>query len=240
VNHATLIVPDVHERIETLKTVLREHRTVDRVVFLCDFWDSTDGLTEKTHEISIWVRDNIKNEKYEFVGGNHDFHYAYPYNSLIGTGWSAPKNFLIRSYMNEQRLWERFRLHTWVGNWLCSHAGFHPSYLHPMLGYKPEALAEMEERTLTQLRLMRPSDPAPALLQHGKSRGGRADVGGVTWLHWKEFEPIKGLSQIVGHTASKNDKVQVKVGEFSINYNLDTHLKSVAIVEDGNVTLEYL
>ena len=42
------------------------------------------------------------------------------------------------------------------------------------------------------------------LLHVGPSRGGYDRVGGPLWLDWsREFRPIAGLNQIVGHTPAK-------------------------------------
>jgi hypothetical protein len=41
------------------------------------------------------------------------------------------------------------------------------------------------------------------LLDIGADRGGRNELGGVTWCDWRNFKPIAGMPQIVGHTCDK-------------------------------------
>jgi hypothetical protein len=232
-----LIVPDVHEKIVKLKRILELYSEVAWVLFLGDFLDSFDGLTEYTHETCKWLADNVENPKYRFLYGNHDIHYAWPMGGLVCSGYTIAKQKVVTQYLRRDQ-WNHFRLMAWVGKgeneWLCTHAGLHPNLLHPVNGFEHNALLEMEERALRRLTLSQVDE----LVAAGRARGGRAIVGGVDWLDWNlEFEPIEGLNQIVGHTIGKT--VREKHTSGSRNYCIDTNLNHVVLVgDDGRINIE--
>jgi hypothetical protein len=237
-----LIVPDVHERITKLKSVLKEYEYVDWVVFIGDFMDSFDLLTWNTHETIKWLRDNLGNPKYRFIWGNHDLHYAFPVDGVICSGYDPNKQLLLDSHLNHKFHWSQFSLKHWIGNaddpqetqWLCSHAGLHPYLLHPIKGFDRDALQEMEDEAMDQLQFNQKVLP---LIAPGRGRGGYARVGGLTWLDWdREFVPVPGLNQIVGHSPDKT--VRVENTADSTNYCIDTHLRHVVVVTDGNVVVK--
>jgi hypothetical protein len=61
----------------------------------------------------------------------------------------------------------------------------------------------------------------------GMPRGGIDPVGGIYWCDWySEFEPVPGVSQILGHTSALSVQEQMLSSELGIrekekNYNLD-------------------
>lgn len=69
-------------------------------------------------------------------------------------------------------------------------------------------------------------------LSAGFARGGVQSVGGIIWLDWvREFTPVSGLNQIVGHTTSVVPTE--KSIQSSKNYDLDTMSKHIGILENG-------
>src|SRR3982750_1281246 len=110
VNHATLIIPDVHEQIQKLKAILQTYASVPKIIFLGDLFDTFDGLTEATHETARWFAENSHHPRHRFLWGNHDIHYAYPLMSLICSGFTHRKLIVIRTYV-QQKHWDQFRLH---------------------------------------------------------------------------------------------------------------------------------
>lgn len=231
-----LIVPDVHEQIRKLVKILQKYDYVSLVIFLGDFMDTFLGLTPETEETIMWLRDNLKNPKYKFCMGNHDTHYAFPIEQVMCSGYSRQKQFLYTKHLlnNATRpLIRNIKLFHWAGDWLCSHAGLHPNYLHPMHGYDKQALSEMEERALENLWFGQ-VDP---LFSVGRSRGGWAKVGGVTWLDFNdEFVPIPGLNQLVGHT--RGTEIRTNDTGASMNSCIDTHLRHVALVDEEHSILD--
>lgn len=85
-------------------------------------------------------------------------------------------------------------------------------------------------------------------------RGGQADVGGIAWLDWQKFFPIKGWNQLVGHSEGadiRGKHLIVKEGKLvestevcskeksvSKNYCADTYNRHVAAIENGKVRVE--
>jgi hypothetical protein len=88
-------------------------------------------------------------------------------------------------------------------------------------------------------------------------------VGGVTWLDWsREFLPVAGWHQIVGHSPSRSVRaaftseastghwefrhepvaaeVSDRTGYHSMNWCLDTHLKCVGIVEGNTFAIVWV
>ena len=254
-----LIVPDTHEKVPKLKRILEKYGTdVDWVLFLSDFMDSFAGLTKYTYEMCKWLADNIANPKYHFVWGNHDIHYAFPWGALRCSGYTSEKHQVVNHYLTQEH-WKKFRLLHWImgpsidhhgqhdyvlwaegqpfsgsREWMVSHAGLHPTLLHPMHGFDKDALAEMERMVLSDLQF---GVIAP-WLEAGQGRGGPARVGGIDWLDWNtEFVPIDGLNQIVGHTHGLIPRI--KQTEKSMNICIDSNLNHVLLVDtDKQVMLD--
>lgn len=228
-----LIVPDVHEQIKKLLRILQKYNYVSLVIFLGDFMDSYRGLSLETEPTIQWLKENLRKPNYRFCLGNHDMHYAYPYDELKCSGFDPRKNVLFNMTLNRELI-GKMRLFHWAGDWFCSHAGIHERYLHPIHGYDRQALLEMEHDAISSLQFGRITN----LFSIGRSRGGRAVVGGVNWLDFeKEFSPIEGLNQIVGHT--RRETVRTKNTAGSTNYCIDTNLRHVGLVDDaGNFTTE--
>lgn len=237
----TLIIPDVHEKFQTLQAILAKHEDqVDHVLFLGDFFDSWDGVTENTHLTANWLKDNIGNSKYTFLFGNHDLYYAYPMDGLKGSGYSATRQKIVDGILKPEH-WNQFKLIHWVGHgdkaWLCSHAGLHP-YLMPTVEHKNDKdwMAVCEKSALQNLS----AGKLHSWVLAGRGRGGPALVGGVTWLDWnKEFRPIPGLNQIVGHTEGGTPRQKNSEGivEPSFNLCLDTNLQDIGIAYDFTIQL---
>lgn len=247
-----VIIPDVHEQIGKLKKVIEKYDPdVEWIVFLGDFFDTFKGLTWETHETTRWLADNLLNPKYVFVWGNHDLHYMMPINAMICSGFDAKKLAIIRNILSDKH-WKQFKLAHFLwdqpepnedrNEWLVSHAGLHPYFIHPYHGWSRKYVAEQCEEAMYKLKYEQNVVP---LLQCGRGRGGIARIGGIVWADWnREFEPIEGLNQIVGHTPG--DDVRTKVlrdksndpkkrgSVVSMNYNLDTHLNHVLLVYDNH------
>jgi len=131
--------------------------------------------------------------------------------------------------------------------------------------------AELKDAPIKHLRLARrvnallpklAEDHYEPWVAPGHARGGLEKIGGVTWLDWeREFEPIAGLNQVVGHTPTPaailgrhlraDGKVVTVIipargrqtrlgldpaeGWSSVNWCLDTGLDLVAILHDQNL-----
>lgn len=235
-----IIVPDVHERYDKFMHILDKYDDAQWVVLLGDFMDSFDGFTHNTIKMVDWLAQNLQNPKYHFIWGNHDLHYAFPIPELICGGFDLNKLKLIKSKLSPAH-WEAFRLFKWITlplpngtEYLCSHAGVHPKFQHPIHGLTKSHLQNLASEAMHKVQHERVLTP---ILRVGQGRGGQyatTKVGGIVWLDWhSEFVPVDGLNQIVGHSPAD------QVRRNKDNMCIDTQLQHVAIVrEDGSLKIE--
>jgi hypothetical protein len=255
-----VIVPDVHEQYEKLLKILAKYPGL-WIVFLGDWFDSFANRGEPTYAtfgICNWLKENVMNPLYTFLWGNHDLHYAFPINGLMCSGWNKNKLAIIRNHLGDtDKGWKQFKLTHWLessvpedqrGNienreYLISHAGVHPYFLHPVYGFGKNYINELGKEALYKVRYEKVVT-APLVCGPGRDKFSSARAGGIVWLDWdREFVPIEGLNQIVGHTPGDNVRTKIlndKNGALmSINYCLDTHLNHVILVfDDGTLQIE--
>lgn len=225
----TLIIPDVHEDIPTVERILEQAGPVDHVVWLGDWYDSFQRSPATLRMTTSFLKCRLENFTDTFLWGNHDLPYAFPdCFGLKCSGHSVgTRDYLAYELGNydisKTPLWERFVLTTEVEGWRLSHAGFGPGMAYGDLDKRCEESLATLKREPARL-------PADGLMSPGQARGGNLKVGGCTWLDWDdEFEPIRGLKQIVGH--SKDAKPRYK----GSNLCLDTKLKHFAIIDSGRL-----
>jgi len=195
-----LIIPDIHQRLDQARAILeRWEDAADRVVFIGDYFDPKPrrhGDCAGADETLEWLLDSLERPNRIHLLGNHDLSYRWP-EVLACSGHDEAVFRLIARRAGGEGFWGRFEYCLESQGWLISHAGVHPA-LFPHVAEGPElvpaALAASEA-------LRRAPDPLSILLQPGLARGGIQEVGGFPWLDWREeFEPVPGISQIVGHT----------------------------------------
>lgn len=222
----TLVIPDVHERIEKLEHILRLYGTdAKQVVYLGDFFDSWDGVTAATQQTADFLKARAQywNLFNLVLLGNHDLQYMYPkLKELRCTGYDANRQWLIDQTL-QPRDWKTLdtRLTHRVGKWLLSHAGF-------SAGTYADLRDAGEAYTLASLNTFHRSTP---LVRAGRARGGTEITGGCTWLDWnREFEPLANVWQLVGH--SEGESVRRRDNEEINSYNicLDTGLNHIALI----------
>jgi hypothetical protein len=239
----TLIIPDVHEKIDVVKKILKKYPSMDRYIYLGDWMDSFDNYgepTDNTRETIDFIAENAANPRWTFLWGNHDLQYAFSNQKLFCSGYNLEKQELIKNKLNVLDHWDYFKLLTWVENsnskWLVSHAGLHPKFVHPVYGFEKWSLISAAEKIIIDLKFHNYVD---FLLCAGSARGGSRPVGGITWLDWdKEFVPILGLNQIVGHTQGRD--VRWNPYDFdmdSMNYCIDTGLNHVMLMRDEGIQI---
>lgn len=239
----TLIVPDIHERMERLGEALRDRLPeADRVVFLGDWFDAF-GLValDRVRAACLFINANIdglelgdaregtqKIVPATFLFGNHDCHYFFSNRGFRCSGYNWDKQAVIDEAIDPLAV-RKFRIFTRVGPYLVSHAGFHEATLQ-------YARPEVEEQAIKDA-LNGGFDP---LFGAGVARGGALRIGGPTWLDWNaEFEHIEGVPQIVGHTNGSAVRTKGE-GSQHKSWCLDAALHYVAWVDEetGKVTCE--
>lgn len=234
-----LIVPDIHEETDRLHKALTKYSHIPKRVFLGDFFDSfIDSWPRFTDTVTV-VLGLCADERNTLLLGNHDVHYWWG-GAFRCSGWYSEKHKYIKENITEAE-WSRFKLYTWAGKYLCSHAGIHPHFFPRTQANKLPYFHEPWLRRLCKDAML---DAAMykihPLLGAGWARGGGQSKGGIIWLDWdREFEAFRGLNQIVGHTFQPDYKPKYK-GDMvkSTNLCLDTGLRHVAIVDGDELVVE--
>ena len=202
-----------------------------------------------------WLARSLARPERIHLLGNHDLSYIFPTNAhLWCPEFSGEKCLAIEAELKEAPV-KRMRLAWTAGGWLFSHAGFNPGIA---AGANAATLVRRANALLPKLA----EDHYEPWVAPGMARGGLEKIGGLTWLDWeREFEPIAGLNQVVGHTPTpavilgrhlRGDGKVVSVlipakgrqtrlgvdpaeGWSSVNWCLDTDLDLVAILHDQNL-----
>src|SRR5690348_13981401 len=94
INKITLILPDIHHRIDTANKVIQSVNA-DQVICTGDAFDDfndTPEMVEATCEWLIWF---VRHPNYVFIRGNHDCHYEYTYRNFQCSGYEQWKYFMI-------------------------------------------------------------------------------------------------------------------------------------------------
>jgi len=199
----TLILPDLHHRVDQADKIIR-HVEADEVICLGDVFDDFNDYPEMVNHTADWFVDFVNNPKHIFIAGNHDCHYGYDVGHLRCSGYAQWKSFIINDIVS-RRDWEKMKFfHILDGKWLLSHGGLHKFYL-------PKQIADLHTnrpRFFNELEAYLTEESHKAFRESswfthaGHARGGFQRVGGLTWCDFeREFYPIKGLNQIIGHTA---------------------------------------
>lgn len=234
----TLVIPDIHDNIDKVAKILNLFPNVDSRIFLGDWFDSfkKPSAKETVYYLKTHIIDDPKNI---LLFGNHDIQYTRPCQAqLICSGFTLQKEYEINCVLFQED-WKKFRTHVWINNWLLSHAGFHAEKLNIPSG-SPLSTKEYIDGALNHAEVMLHNGATHHLFRAGVSRGGSENYGGITWCDFREFEPIPGVNQIVGHTFDKNTTVRYKPGKYnqetSHNYCIDTGVHVALLTSEGNKT----
>lgn len=192
---SALVIGDIHHDTDDADRLIDEHRSrASHVVILGDIFDRfCDGpaLMQRSCE---WLADNLRDEKWTFIAGNHDVSYASGGGrNHYCPGWTPEKQRIFERICGDVAR-EKMRLAVNVGPWLLSHAGVTAGLIK---GRSVAELVSAADKAWTDVIKGR----ANPLLGRGRARGGPDPVGGITWCDWRgEFRPTAGLHQVVGHT----------------------------------------
>lgn len=216
-----LIVPDIHEKIYKVKHILSSFK-YDRAVFLGDYFDKFGK--ENTEETCDWLNEVTQIPEYTFLLGNHDQHYFFGIEKC--SGYTEEKHKLITSKISSPTI-NKFKLIHWEGNWLLSHAGVDTSFIR-------WDLPTIDDQADKALELAKQGSTHP-LFKAGMDRGGRAAIGGCTWIDWRSLEITDCMNQIVGHSFGK--EVRFKNSEKAQSACIDTGLEHIAILDDEQLKI---
>lgn len=256
----TVVIPDIHQKIDWVGRILSREGTADEFIFLGDWFDSWEGapgaasFAETCQFLRGLATSHPASSRFIFLVGNHDMPYIYHNSSSSRSavkrgeeyqcsGFSRSKARAFRKVFYESGLRDNFfvsrfaPIHQSQGITI-SHAGLHDHHLLP-----GESPAQLIANRLPQVwsNFRNCHYPGNALLSGcGRSRGGEDLVGGVLWLDWNlEFTPSVRIGrQLVGHTHSPEPRGRA-LGTSCESWNLDTGV-DYAVVIDGLITTRRL
>jgi len=214
----TLIIPDIHQDIEWVRSILRqENDNWDHLVFLGDYFDPSENPSEVAPACEtaafLLKLEEIYEDRVTFLLGNHDIPYMemllryesgrmpkFPLNNC--GSFSRIRLGGLMGILRKPFI-QRFCLFVECNGWLISHAGVHPKFWSGGLPGVDDPLESLNN--LCKIALKKLTEHRVPILGCGAGRGGLQDIGGITWLDWrKEFEDDPRLPpQIVGHTPSR-------------------------------------
>lgn len=254
----TIVIGDIHQRIESVKRILETEKNYDEVVFLGDWFDSfydppvVAGMEETCEYLKHLILDHPDKSKFVFLLGNHDM--SYIYNNKASSMVSAKKGYSQDFYcsgftvskakqfrrcfydelLRDDFFYKNFKPAHRTQNFILSHAGLHERHIPVGLDID-KVLEEILPFVWKNFRDY--TIPHHWLLSGaGRCRGGECTVGGIIWLDWRhEFEASSAIGrQIVGHTTIKEpDCIHMNTNKES--WNLDTE-KDYGIILDGRMT----
>ena len=260
-----LVIPDVHQKLAKLEKIL-ENNTFDRLISLGDWFDDfydTPSQAQRTAERIIELY-SIYGENFTWLLGNHDVPYLFPnmYDYYACSGNTRDKIKAIQEVFrgSSMPLGYNVELATVIKIDGCrdivlSHAGVSEQHFSKPFSdniSSEDVLARCEQAFKKTNLLLQDS-----VLCAGMARGGRQDVGGITWLDWRyEFMPVPSISQIVGHTPLSMpeiiDELRTSVApsevlpslnryilqpDKSYNINIDTHLEHYITLENNELLI---
>jgi hypothetical protein len=209
----TIAVGDLHGITEVVEAVLK--KTAYNIVFIGDYLDSYDrSVLDQLRVLDLVlgaVNDNP--ERVKALKGNHEWSYIDPQMQCSGFQYATKRGV-------EERDMSPLLDYVWVGEYFLSHAGVSQTLLD-YIGYSFEEYIEAGE-----------------FKQIGRARGGRHRYGGLYWCDWwREFEPVKGVPQIVGHSNHRPIGTAEGVTRMGNSYNIDclTRVHEVLVLEEGKL-----
>lgn len=200
----TLIVGDIHGKVATVERALAQESPV---IFIGDYLDSYDRTIEDHLKCLELIEAAIDSGKATALLGNHELSYlmsrmrcsgwSWQMATHIGTKWGA----ILREKFVAFLFYEP--------NILITHGG-----LDKRIWDKYNLSLDNVAQALVEWS----NDPDSPAYWIGQSRGGPKPCGGIFWCDFeREFLPVPGLIQIVGHT--RGQQLRELHGNFCIDYN---------------------
>ncbi|MCB1077826.1 MAG: metallophosphoesterase [Verrucomicrobiae bacterium] len=218
-----LVIPDVHNHTSEVERQIVRYPT-DRVIFLGDYFDSFGDTPIMAAETAEWLKDSLQKPGRLHLFGNHDLWYRFPRNPQIcwvGSGFTPAKSREISAILTAED-WEKLKLVEFVGDIALCHAGINETvFSHPVSGVTRSRVEELCGEALAD---------AAANIDHRVF-----SEEGIVWLRWWNFEPLSAFSQFVGHTPSRDLRIECRGGR--CNVCLDTMGRYLGLIEDGRMAV---
>jgi len=235
-----LILPDVHNRWELAEKTIKAVKP-DQTVFLGDYFDDFGDDPHSIADTADWFHHSVNQKDRIHICGNHDIHYWFADCTRVRcSGYDQFKSIAINDLVTPKDWQKLVFYHVLDNKWLLSHGGVHPFWFSPDK-FKP---GEIHEYSLAQVTAKLKRDSFQFLKAAGRcehhwfytsgfARGPSPYYGGLLWCDWnKEFHPIRGVNQIVGHTPNYELSWTI-IGEGESEF---TSLPLTVGVQDWNLT----
>lgn len=212
-NKISLIIPDLHHRWYQAERIISSVGA-DEVIFLGDYFDDFNDTPEMVRETCDWLENSVKKPNRVHLFGNHDQHYAFPYKTFQCSGYAQWKYFIIHDTLPRE-VWDKLKWYHFLDNrWMLSHAGLHklnvPESILSKRNDRQVFIKELSEWLDHEIRLGFQNGAkgnGSWIFNAGHARWGSQRVGGITWCDYqREFNPFKGMNQIMGHTPTDKGK----------------------------------
>lgn len=232
-----LAIGDLHHgpNLEQIDAAI-EREQPDLTIFLGDYFDQFHDHYDHARRTALWLKKSLAKPNRIHLWGNHDLPYGFSEYTHC-PGYDPAKERAIRSVLDEQD-WAKLKLWHREGSWLFTHAGLSRRYTPANLANLNTYLAAEENAAWAALTSRQPH----WFWSIGKARGGFTPVGGLLWCDWdREFIPVPGLNQVLGHTPASD--FRVKYDAQSENWCIDVTsitgiTKILAIENDVAVAVE--
>lgn len=234
------VIPDIHEKqyiTERILDRLWNEYQVDEIVMLGDYFDKFERMSDpQLVEYFVWLEKIFRNKQIIPLLGNHDIHYLTNVRNYCCSGFDPRKVNIMDEVFGKNgcNFPKRFMYSLQVRDeevMVLSHAGVHTGMFGPFDDItKVETFDRLNDSMVEKFTL----SEYDFRIGPGRSRGGWETKGGVVWQDWnKDFLPIDGVHQIVGHTR-RDKEFRYKNTHKSINLCLDSDLHHFAIIEPDN------
>lgn len=185
-----VFVGDIHGKIDLVKRALDMD---GKKVFIGDYMDSFDRSNQEHDDCLRDVFNAVLKDEAIALVGNHEL--SYMHAGMRCSGYRVELQHIFNEYSGAIQMMGNLYYRP-TEDVLVTHAGLGHYWWweHEMtLDNLSEKLDELLKDTRSDMYAI------------GRSRGGFHPIGGIFWLDWEdEFEPIVGLTQIVGHTATRS------------------------------------
>jgi hypothetical protein len=229
-----LIFSDVHQDINKLSKII-SHESADINVCLGDWFDSFFFDSDTDYKsTAIELREDFLTKPNNItLFGNHDLHYFFNNKYTYCSGYENSKRDIIKEALGKDmnKVVDSFKWFVFIDEYLCTHAGLSNHFLPPTI-QNNEDVYEYLANQANDANIKTITDQLHWFYGAGKARGGTEKKGGLVWLDFdREFAPIEGLKQIVGHTYRKSGKVTE--WRNTGNYCIDTDLNEWVTITNG-------